>query len=587
MSQKLTINGKEVLLPEGFSINVTCKNNMFSELEIFSLPVSLPYDANKHIVNFIGNIQSYSTRNASPIVEYFENGNSIIRGIGKYQSLGDKLKIVIKGNEYEFSTQINNLSFADLDWPELLPAYPTEADITTLMNGCIDGSKPYVCFPVRNLFDFEGNNGVFERNFYNKWNFYTQAFEYSTDDQYGHTVFFKLHEVLNKMFSLLGYHVTYNYFENLPQPYVIICFAEFTTYTSYAQTWLYFLPSLSISEFIEQIKSWGIKFDIDTAAGTVQIKRYNNSLDEAPKNLSNWIDGSLEQEFIEAKDGYILSTKRTNEAYAPAYLDLPYFAQEQLMTFAVDTPNDLPAGTEGNFRFVKSTGVLMHYVSGEWVPKQITFGDVYNSQYLNTANNNAKHEVTIDPCFNTQLTNHDINGNPDTGVEDYPNYTASNEHYSAPCFNLNPVEDGVETSTWFVSIYRGLQPAHGSVEWQTHDVEGTPYYDTGNIPAQYINCPLASLLAYAHDGSTLTGQISLTSGGTGGLIDNLRNYLELITSYFKIKLKVDAGNLFFKTLKNTSNWIFKGRLCVTESISSKFDGSNTKQISVMFRTQDD
>lgn len=60
MNSKLTIlaGGKPMALNDDFSINIEMSNPLFNDTEMFSYPVSLPLDGNRHFLKNVDDVNS-------------------------------------------------------------------------------------------------------------------------------------------------------------------------------------------------------------------------------------------------------------------------------------------------------------------------------------------------------------------------------------------------------------------------------------------------------------------------------------------------------------------------------------------------
>ena len=124
MNSKLTIlaNGKPLTLKEDASISIELKNPLFNDVEMFSYPVELPMEGNRHILKNVDDVSS----DIRPVsyehtpMQIIADGVPLASGtaiIQEDERIEDALSLNIDASTQSFSDLIGDLKCNEVPIP--------------------------------------------------------------------------------------------------------------------------------------------------------------------------------------------------------------------------------------------------------------------------------------------------------------------------------------------------------------------------------------------------------------------------------------------------------------------------------------
>ena len=159
MNSKLTIlaNGKPLTLKEDASISIELKNPLFNDVEMFSYPVELPMEGNRHILKNVDDVSS----DIRPVsyehtpMQIIADGVPLASGtaiIQEDERIEDALSLNIDASKQSFSDLIGDLKCNEVP-------IPTKYRDQLLIGEKIDGVSVSVSYKTDVVIKYEGKKG--------------------------------------------------------------------------------------------------------------------------------------------------------------------------------------------------------------------------------------------------------------------------------------------------------------------------------------------------------------------------------------------------------------------------------------------
>nr|WP_303327073.1 hypothetical protein [uncultured Butyricimonas sp.] len=286
MSLRITINNKEVALPDEVEIVIKLKNTMFDERgEDATYPLTLPVNANRDIFDFLDRMYTGNLDVEFPATVYF----------GPYKLLEGRCVMTdVAGGEVELFIATDKNTFFGKAQDVYLDGLDLGSEKYTSKSALLDaftesaknGDKDYVVCPLAD--PYLPSIGVKQT-----WNFYncfypdnnpsTKYMEQINDNYCIFTPFIRLYSLLNRVVNALGYTLSNNdlLLDSNFKDIIVVCRRNGMYKDSLGSSISYnmHVPHLLVSDFVTEIEhKFGVVFIVNENNRSVEIRGWNDDV---------------------------------------------------------------------------------------------------------------------------------------------------------------------------------------------------------------------------------------------------------------------------------------------------------------------